>query len=60
MVTDNIIVTFMSTDKMLADDLTKRTGGGKLLSLIIDNTVKLIEEKVKDARFKNPAMPFDE
>ena len=54
MVTDNIIEAFVSTDKMLADDLTKKTSGEKLMELIIKNSVKMIGEKVKDVRFKNP------
>ena len=58
MITDNMIAAFVSTDKMLADDLTKKTSGEKLMGLIIDNSVKMIGEKVKYARLKNPAIPM--
>ena len=58
MVTDDVIVAFVTTDKMLEDDLTKKTNGEKLMDLIINNNVKMIGEKGTDGRFKNPSLPL--
>ena len=58
MITDNVIVAFVTTDKMLADDLTKKTSGEKLMDPIINNNVKTMGEKGTDGRFKNPNIPL--
>ncbi len=58
LVTDDITVSFVCTEKMLADDLTKKTSGEKLMGLVINYCVKTIGEKVSNGKFKNPEIPL--